>query len=142
MKSRQKKASRKPQKKVINYSPNTATVTEWVIRKLKSKSRFKKEISVPEIQNHLRKHYRIVVHGATLRSIIHKIRLSGRIPLLIANGNGYYRAKTTLEITEYLNSLQRRIRQIGAIKKAIDLQAHTIIGKQYKTKARKSSKKK
>jgi hypothetical protein len=47
--------------------------------------------------------------GADIRSIINSLRKKG-LPIL-ANGNGYYYSKSTIEIKEYIESFRGRIRK-------------------------------
>lgn len=109
-------------------------VIPLVVAKLKranSKNRF---VSGSEIRNSLYKNHGIKVTCGTIRALLHYIRINGLVKCLVATSYGYYISKDTLEVQVYLKSLRKRIRQIGALAKAIDRQCHEVIGRQYSVK--------
>lgn len=109
-------------------------VVPLLVKRIKKAHRQKQRITNEHLRNSLAKHYGIKIGAATVRNLLHYIRVNGLIKLLCAGPNGYWIAKTTIEVTNYLKSLQSRIREIGVLKRSIDSQSHEILGKQYSTK--------
>jgi len=61
--------------------------------------------------------------SARIRKIIHTLRVTGLVPLLIADSNGYYIAETKAEVELYAESLRGRIESIKQILQAIVIQS-------------------
>ena len=102
-----------------------------VIKKLKQSKL--KIVSASEISNSLLKNHGLKVPGSLVRSLLHYIRINGLVKCVIATNKGYYITNNTLEMVTYLKSIQRRIKQIAALKAAIYSQSQEILGKQFKT---------
>lgn len=60
-----------------------------------------------------------LVAEATLRAIIHEIRIDGLVPDLVASERGYYVAVDEADLQEYLESLQERVRSIQAVRRSL-----------------------
>ncbi len=105
-------------------------VAPLIVKKLKSATMGGGIVTCYEIRNSLNKNHGIKLCPGHIRDLLHYIRVHGLFPLLLAASNGYFKAKTTAQVTAYLKSLRGRQRQIGRLAKAIDEQSHTIMGKQ------------
>jgi len=57
-----------------------------------------------------------------IRKMIHEIRVSDRIPLLIATSEGYYVSQDRDEVDKYLDSLRERINSITEVYMALKRQ--------------------
>lgn len=60
-----------------------------------------------------------MVAEATLRAIIHEIRIEGLVPDLVANERGYYVAEDEDDLHEYAKSLDERARSIQAVRRSL-----------------------
>jgi two-component sensor histidine kinase len=60
-----------------------------------------------------------VLREARVRAIIHQIRITNRIPLLLSSSSGYFIAAAKSEVKNTLNSLDERIRSIQLIRDAL-----------------------
>jgi len=67
------------------------------------------------------------ISDVRLRKIIHHIRVNNIIPLLLATSKGYYISMDTLEISDYVKSLDERINSIMIIRDSLHYQAKNII---------------
>lgn len=60
-----------------------------------------------------------VLREARVRAIIHQIRITNRIPLLLSSSSGYFIAAAKSEVKNTLNSLDERIKSIQLIRDAL-----------------------
>ncbi len=110
-----------------------------VVEKLQRATSKSRIISASEIRNSIWKNHGVKINSGLLRSILHHIRINGIVKCLLASGQGYFITNDTLEMQVYLKSLDRRIRQIGALRKALDAQGHESLQKQTKATLIKKS---
>ena len=61
--------------------------------------------------------------GPTVRKIVHYLRVTGRVPLLLAGSYGYYRAESPEEAEDYVIGVRQRIGGMQEIVSAIKRQA-------------------
>jgi len=59
-----------------------------------------------------------------IRKIVHALRVSGKIPFLLANSKGYYRSNSRAEISEYITSLKERAKSISQVAAALEIQVY------------------
>lgn len=89
-----------------------ATTNEQVLKEINE---------APELQA-----ARIKTSTPRIRKIIHELRVSGKIPLLIASSEGYYITSNQEEVDKYLDSLRERINSISEIYQAIKGQSYAL----------------
>ncbi len=66
--------------------------------------------------------YYLKTSGPRLRHIIHVLRVSDTIPLLVATSYGYYVSNDVEEINKYIASIEDRMRSIYDIRRALKRQ--------------------
>lgn len=62
------------------------------------------------------------IDASRIRKIIHVIRATDRIPLLIASGKGYMKSDDDYRVKLYIKSLEQRLERIAITKNAIKRQ--------------------
>ncbi len=134
--ARAKRVKAVPFSKKVTYEEKIQVIP-LIVRRIKLANKQGITITNDHLRHSLAKHYGVTMVAGTMRKLLHYIRINGIVPCLIANSGGYYIAKTTLEMTTYLASLQKRIREIGVLKRALDSQGHTKLGNQLKTSPKK-----
>jgi len=72
----------------------------------------------------------LTISAAHTREILHGLRCSGKLPLLVANTSGYWIATTTMEVQKYREFLQQRAKAFFELSAAIRDQAELKFGKQ------------
>ena len=134
--ARAKRVKAVPFSKKVTYEEKIQVVP-LIVRRIKLANKQKITITNDHLRHSLAKHYGITMAPGTMRKLLHYIRVNGIVPCLIANSSGYLIAKTTEQMTTYLKSLQKRMREIGLLKSRLDQQGHTVLGKQLKTSPKK-----
>jgi len=76
-------------------------------------------ISNKMLRQFLDQYYQIKVGSAKIRAVIHYIRVSGRIKLLLSNSHGYYIATNPHSANVYIESLRQRQRSINTVIEAL-----------------------
>lgn len=66
------------------------------------------------------------VNGARVRKMIQYLRVTGKVPLLIATGKGYYVATKTEEVYKHIQSLKEREASIAATREALQKQLENV----------------
>ena len=61
-----------------------------------------------------------------IRKIIHALRVSGKIPLLIANSKGYFRSENPNEVEDWIRSAFERASSINEVANAVRQQLGTL----------------
>jgi len=79
----------------------------------------KKAITSAKLRIKIKSVLGIAVTSPQLRTLIRHIRMSGILKLILAGGNGYWRAKSESEIREYIESLRERETQIRDLRNVI-----------------------
>lgn len=101
------------------YEENT--LLPCIVKGLLTKVGEEKIISSTEIVKTLKaKNYKI--DPARLRKIINHIRINNLIWNLVANGNGYYVAKTPQDCQRFIKSLDQRLNAITMVRDAMAYQ--------------------
>lgn len=83
---------------------------EWlgiVAEKLKNHVGAKNAVSATVIDSWIGAHYK--GNNAHIRSLVHELRISGRVPLLCSNQTGYYIAKNHAEAADCVARLTHRL---------------------------------
>ena len=62
------------------------------------------------------------ISDVRLRKIIHYIRANNIIPLLLATSRGYYVSNDSIEISDYIKSLDERINSITTVRDSLHYQ--------------------
>lgn len=70
----------------------------------------------------MEKTWDIKIGDARMRKIINHLRITGKVPCLIATNRGYYVASTVDEINEYITSLYQRAGAIIVVADALNKQ--------------------
>lgn len=65
------------------------------------------------------RYYRVKSSEAGIRSVIHYLRVNGRVPRLIAGSSGYWIAESEEEVCTYIRSLKERASSIGEVIRAL-----------------------
>jgi len=112
-----------------------------IVKLLKTAKGSKKAVNNYWIQRYVLSQTGVKVNGIQVRKMLHVIRTTGLVKCVIASNNGYYIANNSAEIITYLAAIQKRIKEIAALKGAIKKQAATVIGRQKKVKLTKKTKK-
>lgn len=76
-------------------------------------------ISNKMLRQFLDQYYQIKVGAPKIRAVIHYLRVSGRIKLLLSNSHGYYIATSSHAANVYIESLRQRQRSINAVIEAL-----------------------
>ena len=71
--------------------------------------------------------------GSRVRKIINHIRTKGLVDGLIASSDGYYVATSEAELSEYIESLDGRLKAIYAVRRSIEAQRARLYPKQQPT---------
>lgn len=72
----------------------------------------------------------LTISYAHTREILHSLRCSGKLPLLVANTTGYWIATTTMEVEKYRDFLQERAKKFFELSACIRDQAELKFGNQ------------
>ena len=92
-----------------------------VLEMLQGRRGYSRRITNKQLRDQLEE-CEIYIGDAQVRDIIHSIRVSGEIPMLISNSRGYYIASTMQEIKQYVLSLRKRETAIHTIRMALTRQ--------------------
>jgi carbamoylphosphate synthase small subunit len=112
-----------------------------IVKLLKTAKGPKKAVNNYWIQRYIFSQTGVKVSGIHVRKMLHIIRTTGLVKCVVASQKGYYISNSSSEILTYLATLQKRIKEIGALKGAIKKQAATVVGRQKKVKLTKKTKK-
>lgn len=113
-----------------------------IVKLLKTAKGKPKSVNNDYIRRYVRQQTGITLVPHEIRLIIHEIRVTGLVKCLVASQNGYWITKSSVELLDFLKSLQHRIKQIAAIHAAVKKQGASIIGRQKQVKSRKLNSKK
>jgi hypothetical protein len=78
------------------------------------------------LRNSLLANNYVKVNYRTLQKLIHYIRVNGLLKNLIAGSNGYYIGSTAAEIETYIKVLKGRVKELNAVRRAIEQQSEKI----------------
>ena len=83
-----------------------------------------KDFNAGQMQLYLEGHYDKIIKTRTsrVRKLIHILRVSDTIPMLLAGAKGYYISDDKEEIKTYIGSIEDRIRAIYQIRRALKRQ--------------------
>jgi len=150
-KSTKKPVKKRATRKKVLVIPNSTKVT-WeekklvvplLIKRIRKAQKQKQEITNVHLCHSLAKHHGIKIQAATVRKLLHYIRVNHLMRNLIATSKGYFISKDPIKLINYVKSLQKRIREIGDLKKAIQIQSKLIVNRHIKlTKTNRKTRKK
>lgn len=83
-----------------------------------------------QLKTELYEKFGLSISTMHVREILHGLRCSGKLPLLVANTTGYWIATTTMEVEKYRDFLQERAKKFFELSACIRDQAELKFGNQ------------